>query len=89
MPYFNGFKCKICGIVKKETNHWWNILELLDPLELRFKTFNVAAVKDETEDCVCGHECSQKVLELWQQVVAARSHQEEMKNATIAEATEL
>jgi len=53
------FICDVCGVTKKETNHWWDVFveqpHLSDPIHLEIHPFDAAA--EDEHSTVCGEQC--------------------------------
>lgn len=71
MPY--TFECIVCGVQKKETNHWWTAKKRLDG-SLVLSPFKYDADPSKLDDfCICGLECMMKIVTQWQNEIIESS----------------
>lgn len=72
----NSFLCDVCGVPKREVNHWWNIdmnsimawrqENALDGNASRafvLVPFDVKLARQDSIISVCGHSCAHKVMD--------------------------
>lgn len=59
------YRCDVCGIMKKETNHWFLFLEK-DKEMLQIMSWDEYRLRVSLElGHLCGRACAQKKLEEW------------------------
>ena len=72
----NSFMCDVCGVPKREVNHWWNIdmnssmawrqENALDGNSCRafvLVPFDPELARQDSIISVCGHACAHKVMD--------------------------
>jgi len=57
------YKCNICKTVRKETNHWFDVVD--DYQNKKLEIWEFQGYTDPAIKHVCGHNCLQKVVESW------------------------
>ena len=54
-------KCDVCGIEKKESNHWWTV-ERISVETLCIRRFDIKIAASGTKD-ICGDTCVMKITQ--------------------------
>ena len=57
----NKTECDVCGVEKKQVNHWWKAKEMADHIRVaKAETPLVQPYKD-----VCGQSCLHRLVDRW------------------------
>jgi hypothetical protein len=59
MPIIKTYKCDVCGAEKKETNHWFQLVNK--------PAFRLESLVNPNRNAVivCGQECAHRALDQW------------------------